>query len=157
LPQLLLVLAGYLSLALAALGVVLPLMPTTVFLLIAAWCFGKASPALQDRLRAHPRFGKALLDWEQHGAVSQRSKSSAVIAMALYARSRRLLAQPTVGTAGLRSACRRRDRCTAIGVTELTAAAGAWLVSARLVARREEAELQALRPEWRRTGADENV
>jgi uncharacterized membrane protein YbaN (DUF454 family) len=58
-------------------------MPTTVFLLVAAWCFGKASPELQARLRADPRFGRTLRDWEQHGAVSRRAKISAVAAMAL--------------------------------------------------------------------------
>ncbi|MBV1797609.1 YbaN family protein [Siccirubricoccus sp. G192] len=83
-PQRVLLLgAGYASLALAAIGAVLPLMPTTVFLLIAAWCFGRASPALRQRLLSHPRFGGALRDWEQHGAISPRAKRAAVLAMAL--------------------------------------------------------------------------
>jgi uncharacterized protein len=74
---------GYASLALAAIGAVLPLMPTTVFLLIAAWCFGRASPALRQRLLSDPRFGEALRDWEQHGTISLRAKRAAVLAMAL--------------------------------------------------------------------------
>lgn len=61
-PQRLLWLGGgYLSLGLAIMGAVLPLMPTAVFLLIAAWCFGRASPALRARLLADPRCGPALL------------------------------------------------------------------------------------------------
>jgi uncharacterized membrane protein YbaN (DUF454 family) len=45
---------GYLSLGLAPIGAVLPLMPATVFLLIAAWCFGRASPALRAKLSSLP-------------------------------------------------------------------------------------------------------
>jgi uncharacterized protein len=83
-PQRLLLLgAGFVSLALAAIGAVLPLMPTTVFLLIAAWCFGRASPKLQARLHAHPRFGPVLREWEQYGVISPRAKRAAVLAMAL--------------------------------------------------------------------------
>lgn len=82
-PQRLLLLGiGYASLALAALGAALPLMPSTVFLLIAAWAFGRASPALRARLGAHPRFGRALRDWEEHRAISPRAKRAAVAAMA---------------------------------------------------------------------------
>ncbi|MCB4825383.1 YbaN family protein [Roseicella aerolata] len=73
--------AGYLSLTLAAIGAVLPLMPTTVFLLTAAWCFGRASPALRERLLSDPRFGRTLRDWEQHGAIGPRAKRAAVLAM----------------------------------------------------------------------------
>lgn len=81
--RLLLLGIGYANLMLAAIGAVLPLMPTTVFLLIAAWCFGRASPALRERLRAHPRFGQALRDWEQHGTISPRAKRAALLTMAL--------------------------------------------------------------------------
>ncbi|MBL6082499.1 YbaN family protein [Belnapia sp. T18] len=74
---------GYLSLALAAVGAVLPLMPTTVFLLSAAWCFGRASPALRARLLANPRYGPTLRDWQDHGCISRRAKKAAVFGMAL--------------------------------------------------------------------------
>lgn len=60
-PQRMLWLCGvYLNLGLAAIGAVLPLMPTIVFLLMAAWCFGRSSPALQGKLLANPRFGPVL-------------------------------------------------------------------------------------------------
>ena len=74
---------GYACLALAAIGAVLPVMPTTVFLIAAAWAFGRASPALRDRLRNHPRFGAALRHWEDHGVVGPRAKRAAVIGMGL--------------------------------------------------------------------------
>lgn len=81
--QRLLLLTGCLSVLLAAIGAVLPLMPTTVFLLIAAWCFSRASPALHERLRSDQRFGQALRDWEDHGVIRPRAKISALVAMAL--------------------------------------------------------------------------
>jgi uncharacterized protein len=73
---------GYGCLALAAIGAILPLMPTTVFLIIAAWAFGRASPALRERLRADPRFGATLRHWEDHGAITPRAKRAALLGMA---------------------------------------------------------------------------
>jgi uncharacterized membrane protein YbaN (DUF454 family) len=74
---------GYLCLALAAIGAVLPLMPTTVFLIIAAWAFGRASPALRAKLLSHPRFGPTLKDWQAHGTISRPAKRAALSAMVL--------------------------------------------------------------------------
>jgi hypothetical protein len=74
---------GYGCLGLAALGAVLPLMPTTVFLIAAAWAFGRASPALRARLLADPRFGATLRAWQQHGSISIRAKRLALLAMAV--------------------------------------------------------------------------
>jgi uncharacterized membrane protein YbaN (DUF454 family) len=81
--RLLLLGIGYACLALAAIGAVLPLMPTTIFLIFAAWAFGRASPALRARLRAHPRFGATLRHWEDHGSISPRAKRAALAGMAL--------------------------------------------------------------------------
>lgn len=72
---------GYACLGLAVLGAILPLMPTTVFLLIAAWAFGKASPQLRERLRNSPRFGHALRDWEEHRAIRPQAKRAALLGM----------------------------------------------------------------------------
>jgi uncharacterized membrane protein YbaN (DUF454 family) len=74
---------GYLSLAAAGLGAVLPLVPTTVFLLLAAWAFGRASPRLRAKLLADPRFGRILRDWEEAGAIDTRAKRAALSAMGL--------------------------------------------------------------------------
>ena len=74
---------GYACLVLAAIGAVLPLMPTTVFLIIAAWAFGRASPALRARLLAHPRFGPTLRAWQAHGTISRGAKRAAFSAMAV--------------------------------------------------------------------------
>ncbi|MCU7370546.1 TonB family protein [Paucibacter sp. O1-1] len=76
-------LLGLLALAFALIGALLPLLPTTVFLIIAAACFGRASPRLQARLLAHPRFGPLLQDWQREGAIGARAKLMAGAGMAL--------------------------------------------------------------------------
>lgn len=74
---------GLASLALGGLGVVLPLLPTTPFVLLAAYCFAKSSRKLHAWLLDNRTFGKAIRDWHAHGAISRRSKAMSVFAMAL--------------------------------------------------------------------------
>ncbi len=74
---------AYLFLALAAIGVLLPGLPTVPFLLLAAWFAARGSERLHAWLYAHPHFGRALIDWEREGAVSRRSKWLAVIMLLL--------------------------------------------------------------------------
>ncbi|MFE3837472.1 YbaN family protein [Pseudogemmobacter sonorensis] len=73
---------GMAALGLGALGVVLPLLPTTPFVILAAWCFAKSSERLHAKLLAHPVFGPAIRDWRDHRAIPRRGKQAAVIAMA---------------------------------------------------------------------------
>jgi uncharacterized protein len=75
-------LLAYASLATGIVGIFVPGLPTTVFVLIAAWAATRGSPALRQRLVTHPRFGQAILDWERDGAVSRRGKWMASLAMA---------------------------------------------------------------------------
>lgn len=72
---------GFGAIALGVLGIVLPLLPTTVFLLLAAYCFARSSPALHDWLVSHPTLGPPILDWRAHGAISRRAKITAIAAM----------------------------------------------------------------------------
>ena len=74
---------GYASLALGALGVVLPILPTTPFVILAAWCFARSHPALAQRLYGHPRFGRLLSDWRDQGAIPLRAKICALAALAV--------------------------------------------------------------------------
>ncbi len=71
------------SLALGAVGAVLPLLPTTPFVILAAFAFGKGSPRLRRWLIAHRVFGSAIQDWETHGAIARRYKYLACAVMAL--------------------------------------------------------------------------
>lgn len=59
-------------------GIVLPLVPTTPFLLLAAFAFARSSPALHEWLVTHPRLGPPIADWRAHGAIARRSKMLAV-------------------------------------------------------------------------------
>lgn len=74
---------GLLSLSGGIAGVILPLVPTTPFLLVAAFAFARSSPSLHEWLVLHPRLGPPIQDWHAHGAISQRTKVAAMTAMAL--------------------------------------------------------------------------
>lgn len=73
---------AWLCIALGLLGVVLPGLPTTPFILLAAALAAKGSPRLRQRLLEHRLCGPAIRDWESYGAVSRRAKRLAVLAMA---------------------------------------------------------------------------
>ncbi|KAA0681081.1 YbaN family protein [Roseomonas genomospecies 6] len=74
---------GYAALGLGIAGTVLPLLPTTPFLLLAAGAFAKSSPALRDRLYRDPRFGPLLRDWQAQGAIPRKAKAAALIGMSV--------------------------------------------------------------------------
>ena len=70
---------GALAMLLAAAGVVLPGLPTTPFLLVALWAFTRGAPEWADRLRAHPRYGQLLRNWEERQAIPRAAKGAAVV------------------------------------------------------------------------------
>lgn len=74
---------GFTSVGIGIFNAFIPLMPTTVFLLIGAWALGKGSPEWRAKLIAHPRFGRALRDWEDGRRVSRRGKRLAALGMLL--------------------------------------------------------------------------
>lgn len=78
---------GVASVLLGMAGAVLPLLPTVPFLLLAAWCFGRSSPALERRLLDHPRLGPPIRAWRDHGAVGLRSKLAATVLLVASAAS----------------------------------------------------------------------
>jgi hypothetical protein len=71
---------GALSLLLAALGTVLPLLPTVPFVLLAAFCFARGHPPAEAWLLKHGTFGPHILAWRSRGAISRRGKSAALVA-----------------------------------------------------------------------------
>lgn len=73
---------GLLSLGTGIVGIVVPLLPTTPFVLLAAYCFARSSPRLHDWLANHPRFGPSIRDWDRNGAIHPRAKRLAVGMMA---------------------------------------------------------------------------
>jgi len=72
---------GFLMLALGVIGALLPLMPTTIFLILAAGCFARSSPRLEAWLMNHPRIGSSLRGWREHGIVPRRAKYMACLGM----------------------------------------------------------------------------
>lgn len=73
--------AGGISLLLGIIGIPLPLLPTTPFLLLSAFCFSQSSERLHKWLTNHPTFGPPINHWHQHGAISRKAKLGAAIAM----------------------------------------------------------------------------
>lgn len=72
---------GITMLILSFVGMLLPIMPTTIFLILAAWFFGRSSPRLEAWLLNHPRFGQTLRNWQDEGAIPAGIKAVAVIGM----------------------------------------------------------------------------
>ena len=75
-------LLAFVSLGLGVLGIFLPVLPTTPFILLAAWASTRGSPRLLAWLESHPAFGQMLRDWRHGGVVSRKAKWSATIVMA---------------------------------------------------------------------------
>jgi uncharacterized membrane protein YbaN (DUF454 family) len=75
----LLLLVGCGSLGLGVLGVFLPLLPTTPFLLLSSYCFVHSSPRLNRWLLQHPWLGPFLRDWEQQRGVRRSVKVAALL------------------------------------------------------------------------------
>ena len=72
---------GATALALGVLGVVLPLLPTTPFVLLAAFAFARSSTRFHDWLLAHRVFGQMILNWRRDGSIDGRTKFVAALSM----------------------------------------------------------------------------
>ncbi len=72
---------GWVSLALGAIGVLLPIMPTVPFLIVAFWAFSQSSPRLSRRILANRYVGPPLRDWLRYNAIPRRAKYFATLAM----------------------------------------------------------------------------
>lgn len=73
---------GWLAVALGAVGIVLPVLPTTPLMILAAFLFTKGSPRARAWLVEHAHFGPHIRAWEAQGAIAPRAKYWAVTVMA---------------------------------------------------------------------------
>ena len=73
---------GCLALILGGLGVVLPILPTTPFVILAAFAFGKSSRLLEVWLKNNRVFGPMIEDWRSNGAIAPQYKAIAIVMMA---------------------------------------------------------------------------
>ena len=72
---------AFAALVIGLVGIVLPVLPTTPFLIVAAWAAGKGWPAMEQRLLAHPVYGPHILAWRERGAVPRTAKILATAMM----------------------------------------------------------------------------
>jgi len=81
--RLLWTMGGIVFVAIGAIGVILPLLPTTPFLLLGAYCFARSSPRLHDWLLGHRSFGPLINNWDRYGSIDRRSKRIALVVIIL--------------------------------------------------------------------------
>lgn len=72
---------GVAALGVGALGVVVPLLPATPFVLVAAFAFARSSERWHAWLLAHPVFGALIENWRAYGAISRRAKAAGLLTM----------------------------------------------------------------------------
>jgi len=76
-------LLGFLCVGIGVVGAFVPLLPTTIFMILGAGCFARSSPALEAWLLNHPRFGPALQAWRAEGAIPRAGKRAACIGITI--------------------------------------------------------------------------
>lgn len=76
-------LLGHVSLALGLVGAVLPLLPTTPFVLLAAFFYSRGSERIHRWLLRHPRLGPSIRDWQEHGVIRPRAKVACAVLIPL--------------------------------------------------------------------------
>ncbi len=72
---------GWLCVGLGIIGIILPVLPTTPFLLVAVWAFSRSSPELAAKLRNHDKVGPYIRGWQDHGVIPPFGKFMAVTMM----------------------------------------------------------------------------
>lgn len=73
---------GWAMVALGFIGALLPVMPTTIFLILAAGCFSHSSPRFERWLLEHRWFGASIRRWRERGAIPRKAKILAITSMA---------------------------------------------------------------------------
>lgn len=72
---------GLAFVGLGFIGALLPIMPTTIFLILAAACFARSNARLENWILTHRTFGPPVRAWRDHGAIPKPAKAMAVTGM----------------------------------------------------------------------------
>ena len=72
---------GFVALVLGIIGIPLPVLPTTPFLLLSAWCFSRSSERWHQWLLANETFGPVITSWEKRRCISLRTKVFSICSM----------------------------------------------------------------------------
>jgi uncharacterized protein len=112
--------AGWLAVGVGGVGVVVPVLPTTVFFIIAASCFARSSPRFERWVLDLPRVGPMVRDYRAGLGMSRRAKRAAVTTMALFASLGVVLT---------------REHLWVVGATAVLVAIGAWYIVVRVPTR----------------------
>jgi uncharacterized protein len=70
---------------LGIIGIIMPILPTTPFLLVAVWAFSRSSPEMAEKLRNHPTVGPYIRNWQDYGAIPPLGKGLAIVMMTVLA------------------------------------------------------------------------
>jgi uncharacterized protein len=76
-----LICCGWLFLGVGIAGLILPLLPGTVFLILSAACFSRSSPKFENWLLDHPRLGPPVRQWRKSGSIPRRIKAFACLSL----------------------------------------------------------------------------
>jgi uncharacterized membrane protein YbaN (DUF454 family) len=87
--------AGWLLFALGAMGILLPILPTTIFWICAVWFWSRSSPHLTERILSHPRFGRQIKLFIERGEMTRQGKLAATSGIALSFLLMQLLTRPS--------------------------------------------------------------
>ena len=79
------IIGGGILLVLGAIGIFLPLLPTTPFWIAAVACFSRSSPRLEAWILNHPRFGTSVRAYRDHGVIPRKAKRAALVAILISA------------------------------------------------------------------------
>lgn len=85
---------GHIAFALGLTGLLVPGMPGVVFMIIAAWAYGKTCPHLAEKVLSHKRYGAVIRAWRDHGVIPAKAKIYAGLTM-LFSLALLLLLSPT--------------------------------------------------------------